>query len=278
MKLHIIDTGLFKLDGGAMHGVIPKSMWQKQNPADDNNMSTWAMRCLLVEDGDRRILIDCGMGNKQSEKFFSYYYPTGHVLMQSLKEKGFESDDITDVFLTHLHFDHCGGAVIKENDELKLQFPKAKYWSNKTHWQLALNPNPREKASFLIENLAPIEASGQLHFIEEKDGVQFTENISIRFASGHTEKMMMPLIDCNGKKIFYAADLIPSKAHISIPWVMAYDMQPLLTLKEKELILEEASQENWLLFFEHDLHNACCELIATERGIRGGENIDIETL
>ncbi len=275
MKLHSIDAGQFKLDGGAMHGVIPKSMWNKQNPADENNMVSWTMRCLLIEEGDRKILVDTGMGDKQSEKFFSYYYPSGKTLLQSLNEKGFTAEDITDVFLTHLHFDHCGGAVKKEGGDLKLQFPNATYWSCESHWKTATTPNAREKASFLKENILPIEESGQLQFVEEKQDVTFTENIKVKFVYGHTEAMMLPVINYNGQTILYCADLIPAKSHISMPWVMAYDMQPLETLNEKERILPEALENDWWLFFEHDINNACCKLIQTERGIRGGENVDL---
>ena len=283
MKLHIIDAGQFKLDGGAMHGVIPKSMWHKQNPADESNMVTWTMRSLLIEDGpkdssgrNRKILIDTGMGDKQSEKFFGYYFPSGKNLMQSLDEKGFQAEDITDVFLTHLHFDHCGGAVIKEGEELKVQFPNATYWSCESHWQTATQPNAREKASFLKENILPIQKSGQLKFIEEKEDVQFSENITVKFVHGHTEAMMLPVINFNGQTILFCADLIPAKSHISMPWVMAYDMQPLETLNEKERILPEAFDNNWWLFFEHDLNNECCKLIKDERGrIRGGENMNL---
>jgi len=276
MKLHIIDAGQFKLDGGAMHGVIPKSMWHKQNPADESNMVTWTMRSLLIEDGDRKILIDTGMGDKQSEKFFGYYYPSGKTLMESLNEQGFAAEDITDVFLTHLHFDHCGGAVIRDGEQLKVQFPNATYWSCESHWKTATQPNAREKASFLKENIVPIQESGQLKFVEEKEDIQFSENIKIKFVHGHTEAMMLPVINYNGQIILYCADLIPAKSHISMPWVMAYDMQPLETLNEKERILPEAYENNWWLFFEHGVKNACCKLIKDDRGrIRGGENVNL---
>ncbi len=274
MKLHTIDAGQFKLDGGAMHGVIPKSMWNKYNPADDNNMVTWTMRSLLIEDGDRKILIDTGMGDKQSDKFFGYYYPSGPTLMESLTEKGFSAEDITDVFFTHLHFDHCGGAVKKDGS---LLFPNATHWSTKKHWDLAMNPNAREKASFLKENILPVEESGKLKFIEEKQDIFFTENFKVRFVHGHTASMMLPLINYNGQWILYTADLIPAKSHISMPWVMGYDMQPLETLKEKQAIIPEAFENNWWFFFEHDVNNACCKLIKDDRGrVRGGENIEID--
>ncbi|MBK7690162.1 MAG: MBL fold metallo-hydrolase [Bacteroidetes bacterium] len=269
MKLHTINTGLFKLDGGAMHGVVPKSMWQKVNPADENNMCSWAMRCMLIEEHDKLILVDTGMGNKQSEKFFSHFQPHGEdTLLRSLKQLGFHSDDITDVFLTHLHFDHCGGAVKKEGENLLPTFKNATYWSHEKHWQSATNPNAREKASFLKENMLPLQESGQLQFVSGAQEIALSENIEIITVNGHTESMMLPLVHCNGRSILFCADLIPSMAHISLPWVMAYDMKPLNTLQEKESILERAVTENWALFFEHDLHNEMCTLLKTDRGIR----------
>ncbi|MCC7028897.1 MAG: MBL fold metallo-hydrolase [Chitinophagaceae bacterium] len=272
MKLHTINTGLFKLDGGAMHGVVPKSMWNKVNPADDNNMCSWAMRCLLIEDGNKLILIDTGMGNKQNEKFFSHYYPHGDdSLQKSLQQLGFTNKDITDVFLTHLHFDHCGGAVIREGEQLKPAFTNATYWSNEKHWQSAIQPNVREKASFLKENMLPLQESGQLKFISSETSSELSDHIDILTVNGHTESMMLPLIRLNGKSILYCADLVPSMAHVSLPWVMAYDMQPLQTLQEKELILQKAADQQWLLFLEHDLHNECCSLEQTEKGIRSAE-------
>lgn len=268
MKLHTIDTGLFKLDGGAMHGVVPKSMWQKANPADDNNMCSWAMRCLLIENGNRLILIDTGMGDKQSAQFFSYYFPHGNdSLLNSIKKLGFQKDDITDVILTHLHFDHCGGAVSKQNELLIPTFPNATYWSQSQHWQTAVNPNAREKASFLKENILPLLEHGVVKFTD-RDDTNELENISFLTVNGHTDSMILPLINFNGKKILYCADLIPSMAHISLPWVMAYDMRPLETLNEKERILQQAVIENWVLFLEHDLHNECVTLQQTDRGIR----------
>ncbi|MBL7766014.1 MAG: MBL fold metallo-hydrolase [Chitinophagaceae bacterium] len=279
MKLYTIDTGLFKLDGGAMHGVVPKSMWGKVNPADENNMCTWAMRCLLIEDENRLILIDTGMGNKQNEKFFSHFQPHGEDTLQgSLKKHGFGLEDITDVFLTHLHFDHCGGAIVRENDILKPTFSKAQYWSNDQHWYSALHPNAREKASFLKENIEPIEQSGQLQMISVNDDISFTENMQVKFVNGHTDAMMLPLIQYKGQSILYCADLVPSMAHISLPWVMAYDMRPLETLNEKETLLHQAASNNWLLFFEHDHHNECCSLIQTDRGIRHQDVLKIADL
>jgi glyoxylase-like metal-dependent hydrolase (beta-lactamase superfamily II) len=272
MKLHTINTGLFKLDGGAMHGVVPKSMWNKSNPADENNLCTWAMRCLLIEENNKLILIDTGMGNKQDEKFFSHFHPHGDdTLEKSLNILGFNSDDITDVFLTHLHFDHCGGAIKRAGEKLIPAFKNAIYWSNETHWNWAIQPNAREKASFLKENILPIQESGQLKFIEHKEGISFTDNMEIRFMNGHTESMMLPLINYNGQKILYCADLIPSAAHISLPWVMGYDMRPLDTLSEKEKVFNEAIENNWLLFFEHDRLNELGSLQQTEKGARINE-------
>lgn len=269
MKLHTINTGLFKLDGGAMFGVVPKTIWQKLNPPDENNMCTWAMRCLLIEDGDRLILIDNGIGDKQDAKFFGYYHLHGDdSLDRSLAKAGYSKDDITDVFLTHLHFDHCGGSIVRDDDRLVPAFKNATYWSNDKHWQWAVQPNDREKASFLRENIMPIQESGQLKFIETRDGVSFTERIKVRFAYGHTDAMMLPQIEYKGRTIVYMADLLPSTGHIPIPYVMAYDMFPLQTLKEKKAFLEEAVANNYILYFEHDPVNECCTLHQTEKGIR----------
>ena len=276
MKLYSINTGYFKLDGGAMFGVVPKSMWQKLNAPDDNNMCSWAMRCLLVEDGDRLILVDNGMGNKQDAKFFGHYFLYGDdTLESSLAKNGFSTDDITDVFLTHLHFDHCGGSIKKEGDKLIPAFRKATYWSNESHWQWATNPNDREKASFLKENILPIEASGRLKFIDVVDGIAFTENIKVRFINGHTEAMMLPQINYNGKTIVFMADLLPSVAHIPIPYIMAYDTKPLQTLQEKKLFLSEAQQNDYILFFEHDPLIECCTLQLTDKGIRSKDTFDL---
>jgi len=276
MKLYAIETGSFKLDGGAMFGVVPKSIWSRLNAPDENNLCTWAMRCLLIEDGNRLILVDNGVGNKQSEKFFSYYYLHGdNSLDKSLAVHGFNRDDITDVFLTHLHFDHCGGSIIRDGDRLIPAFKNATFWSNQEHWNWAIYPNEREKASFLKENILPIQESGQLQFIEvvnvEDDKLietSFTENITIRFVSGHTEKMMLPQIQYKGKTIVFMADLLPSTAHIPLPYIMAYDMFPLTTLWEKKSFLNEALNNNYILFFEHDAKHECCTLYETERGIR----------
>lgn len=272
MQLYTIDTGLFKLDGGAMHGVVPKTMWNKVNPADENNMCSWAMRCLLIEHENRLILVDTGIGDKQDEKFFSFYYLHGNDSMErSIQAKGFSMDDVTDVFLTHLHFDHVGGAVKRDGDKLLPAFKNAKYWSNKDHWEWAIHPNEREKASFLKENILPIQESGQLNFIDIKDGEEWIRDIRIRFVNGHTEAMMLPQINYKGKTILYAADLLPSMHHISLPWIMGYDMRPLDTLNEKKKLLSEAQTNDWLLFFEHDPKNELCSLQQTERGIRHNE-------
>ena len=279
MKLHTIDTGFFKLDGGAMFGVVPKTIWNKTNPADENNLCTWAMRCLLVEDGDRLILIDTGIGDKQDQKFFSYYYLHGSTTLDSsLATLGFHRDDITDVFLTHLHFDHVGGAVIRKGDNLTPAFKNAVYWSNQQHWDWAVNPNDREKASFLKENILPIQQSGQLQFINGADGVRFTDNFNIRFVYGHTDAMMLPLISYKGKNILYMADLLPSVGHLPMPYVMAYDMFPLKTLAEKKLFLTEAMEKDYTLYFEHDPVNECCTLQQTEKGIRVKETFKLNEL
>ncbi|HLU17476.1 MAG TPA: MBL fold metallo-hydrolase [Edaphocola sp.] len=272
MNLYTIDTGLFKLDGGAMHGVVPKSMWSKLNPADENNMCSWAMRCLLVEEGDRLILIDTGIGDKQDQKFFGHYYLHGDAsLHQSIRNAGFSADDITDVFLTHLHFDHVGGAVKREGDHLLPTFKNAKYWSNQKHWDWAVHPNAREKASFLKENIMPLQESGQLHFFDGDDGDEFMPGFKVRIVHGHTESMMLPQLSYKGKTILYAADLLPSMHHLPLPWVMAYDTRPLDTLKEKEALLKEAADNDWLLYFEHDAVNEMCTVLQTERGVRSGE-------
>jgi len=284
MNLYTINTGYFKLDGGAMFGVVPKSIWNKINPSDENNMCNWALRCLLIEDGNRLILIDNGIGNKQDEKFFSYYYLHGNdTLDTSLAKHGFYREDITDVFLTHLHFDHCGGSIIREGDKLIPAFKKATYWSNQEHWDWAVRPNEREKASFLKENILPIEESGQLKYIDvaafniDKLGKTFfTESISIRFVSGHTQAMMLPQIKYKDKTIIYMADLLPSMGHIPLPYVMAYDMFPLTTLQEKKSFLQEAAENNYILFFEHDPQIECCDLQITEKGIRAKNTFKME--
>ena len=279
MKLHAIETGLFKLDGGAMFGVVPKSIWNKTNPADENNLCTWAMRCLLIEDSDRLILVDNGIGDKQDEKFLKHYYLHGEdTLDKSLRAKGFNKDDITDVFLTHLHFDHCGGSIIREGEKLRPAFKNAFYWSNEKHWDWAVNPNDREKASFLKDNILPIQESGQLRFIEDKDGVKFHEGVNIRFAYGHTDAMMLPQIQYKGKTLVYMADLLPSVGHIPLPYVMAYDMFPMKTLTEKKAFLQEAADNNYILILEHDSQNECCTVKETERGIRLDETFTLDSI
>ena len=279
MKIHVLNTGYFKLDGGAMFGVVPKSIWNKLNPADENNLCNWAMRCLLIEDGDRLILIDTGIGDKQDEKFFRHYYLSETKnLADLIKEKGYPAEDVTDVFLTHLHFDHCGGAIIKKGDKLLPAFPNAAYWSNEKHWDWATKPNEREKASFLKENILPLEESGKLKFIKYEESTSFTPNIKVRFVNGHTGAMMLPQINYKERVIVYMADLLPSTGHIPLPYVMAYDMFPLTTLQEKKSFLEEAAAKNYVLFFEHDPVNECCELQVTERGIRSGRTFNLADL
>jgi glyoxylase-like metal-dependent hydrolase (beta-lactamase superfamily II) len=273
MQLYSIHTGNFKLDGGAMFGVVPKSIWNKLNPADENNLCNWAMRCLLIQDGNRLILVDNGIGDKQDAKFMGHYFLNGDdTLDKSLAKKGFHRNDITDVFLTHLHFDHCGGSIVREGDKLVPAFKNATYWSNERHWEWATKPNEREKASFLKENILPIQESGQLKFIADNEAlVPFTDNIKVRFANGHTDAMMLPQLSYKGKTIVYMADLLPSTGHIPLPYVMAYDMFPLTTLLEKKAFLQEAQQNEYILFFEHDLKTECCTLAQTEKGIRAGE-------
>jgi glyoxylase-like metal-dependent hydrolase (beta-lactamase superfamily II) len=279
MQLYTINTGFFKLDGGAMFGVVPKSIWQKGNPPDENNLCTWAMRCLLVEDGSRLILIDNGIGNKQDEKFLSHYYLHGEdTLEKSLAAHGFTKDDITDVFLTHLHFDHCGGAIEKIHDQLVPAFKNALYWTNQQHWDWAIKPNDREKASFLKENIIPIQESGKLRFIPSQNGVVFHEDFKIRFAFGHTDAMMLPQLNYKNRTIVYMADLLPSVGHIPLPYVMAYDMFPLQTLKEKKEFLEEAAANDYILYLEHDPIHECCTVQQTDKGIRLKETFKLSDI
>ncbi len=279
MQLHTINTGLFKLDGGAMFGVVPKTLWQNVNPPDENNMCTWAMRCLLIEDGDRLILIDNGIGDKQDAKFFKHYFLHGDdSLSKSLHALGFDFKDITDVFLTHLHFDHCGGSVKYNTGRTGFEtvFPNAAYWSNAEHWKWATEPNPREKASFLKENILPIQESGQLKFVDPAQ--KFSDDMDIFYCSGHTDKMMLPLIRYKGQTIAFCADLLPSAGHLGIPWVMAYDTRPLLSMTEKESFLEQALSENWILFFEHDSQIECAKLIRTEKGAKLSDTFKLSEL
>ncbi len=273
MNLYSVNTGYFKLDGGAMFGVVPKSIWNKLNPADENNLCNWAMRSLLIEEAGRLILVDNGIGNKQDAKFFSYYYLNGDdTLDKSLAKYGFHADDITDVILTHLHFDHCGGSVVREGDKLLPAFKNATYWSSDRHWHWATHPNDRERASFLKENILPIEESGQLKLITTKENevVPFDgmENVSIRFAFGHTDAMMLPQVKKDNKTLVFMADLLPAAAHIPVPYVMAYDMFPLTTMMEKKAFVKEAFENDFLLFFQHDPSIECCNLQKTERGIK----------
>ncbi len=284
MKLHPIETGNFKLDGGAMFGVVPKTLWQRTNPADANNMIELAARSLLVEDGDRLILIDTGLGNKQSEKFFSYYYLWGdHTLDRSLQQAGFHRDDITDVFLTHLHFDHCGGSVQWNADRSGYEpaFKNAVFWSNRDHWQWATQPNAREKASFLPENILPMEESGQLQFIPRGSGPFLEDSplgFGILFADGHTDKQMIPHIRHKGRAVVFMADLLPTVGHIPLPYVMGYDTRPLLTLEEKGAFLDRAADEDYVLFLEHDASNECCTVQHTEKGVRLNKSFKLNEL
>jgi glyoxylase-like metal-dependent hydrolase (beta-lactamase superfamily II) len=305
MKLYTVNTGLFKLDGGAMFGVVPKSIWNKSNPADADNLCTWSMRCLLIEDGNRLILVDNGIGNKQDAKFFGHYHLHGSdSLDSSLATLGFHRDDITDVLLTHLHFDHCGGSIIREGDRLVPAFKNAVYWSNERHWKWATEPNDREKASFLKENILPIQESGQLRFVSVDrlpDGSggmpvgggagaggsgsglatvhdAIIPGLSLRLVNGHTDAMMLPQLKYKGRTLIFMADLLPSIGHIPLPYVMAYDMFPLTTLQEKKAFFEEAIAGDYVLFFEHDPINECCVLERTEKGVRGGRTFRLDEL
>tara|TARA_E500000178_G_scaffold16880_1_gene16091 strand:- start:175 stop:1029 length:855 start_codon:yes stop_codon:yes gene_type:complete len=274
MTLHPIETGNFKLDGGAMFGVVPKSIWQKTNPSDSNNMIDISARCLLVEDKNKLVLIDTGMGDKQSEKFFSHYYRWGNNdLVKSINSAGFSTDEVTDVFLTHLHFDHCGGASFfnKKSKKNEVVFKNATYWSNKEHWNWAKESNSREKASFLTENLEPIESSGQLKFLEKiGSGFNYYNEIGFEllFVDGHTEKQMIPKITWKGHDLVFTADLIPTIGHIPLPYIMGYDIRPLTTMKEKAVFLNEVVKNKYLLFFQHDAHNQIASLKETEKGVR----------
>jgi glyoxylase-like metal-dependent hydrolase (beta-lactamase superfamily II) len=286
MNLYSINTGYFKLDGGAMFGVVPKVMWNKLNPADENNLCNWAMRCLLVEDENQLILIDNGIGYKQDEKFLGHYYLNGNdTLEKSLAKYGFGKEDITDVILTHLHFDHCGGSIEREGDYLVPAFKNATFWSNESHWEWATNPNDREKASFLKENILPIKESGQLKFVlpgernfHQLPSSVFNEQIQLRFVNGHTESMMLPQIKFKDKTIVYMADLLPAVAHIPVPFIMAYDTRPLQTLIEKKEFLIEAVENDFILFFEHDPQVECCTLQQSEKGVRMKECFKLSEL
>ena len=291
MNLYTINTGYFKLDGGAMFGVVPKTIWQKLNPPDENNLFSWAMRCLLIEDGKKLILVDNGIGDKQDAKFMGHYYLHGDdTLNKSLAKHGFHHDDITDVILTHLHFDHCGGSIKRDGEKLVPVFKNAIYWSNQQHWEWAVNPNEREKASFLKENILPIKESGQLKMVSmesiagnrelivksRESGI--IDELSFRFVNGHTESMMLPQISYKENTIVFMADLLPSYGHIPIPYVMAYDMFPLTTLNEKKSFLKEAADNNYILFFEHDPKHECCNLQYTEKGIRPKDFFELKDI
>jgi glyoxylase-like metal-dependent hydrolase (beta-lactamase superfamily II) len=269
MNLHTINTGYFKLDGGAAFGTVPKSIWHKTNPADENNLCSWALRCLLIEEGNKLILIDTGIGDKQHEKFFRRLHVHGHFPMEVLlKEHGFTTSDVTDVFLTHLHFDHCGGSIL-HNTTTRIpepSFQNAHYWVDETHWNWAVNPNLKEKESFLQENFLPIRESGQLKFFGPDDAL--SPSISVRPTYGHTECMMLPFIQYRGKTVVFVADLIASLGHIAVPYIMSYDIRPLTTLSEKEQFLNEAADNEYILFFEHDPANECCTVHHTEKGVR----------
>ena len=279
MELFTVDTGFFKLDGGAMFGVVPKSIWSRTNPADENNLCTWAMRCLLVSEGNRLVLIDTGIGDKQDARFFSHYYLHGDAsLEKSLRHLGVHPTDITDVFLTHLHFDHCGGSVkYGSHGQYELTFPRAKYWTNQEHWNWATTPNPREKASFLEENILPLQEHGVLEFFDLSKKPLFP-GFDFLTMDGHTDKQMLPKLQYKGQTLVFMADLLPSVGHLPIPYVMGYDTRPLLTLQEKQAFLEEAVRENYILFFEHDASNECCTVKMTEKGVRVDQTFRLDEL
>ena len=279
MEVFAINTGYFKLDGGAMFGVVPKSLWSRTNPADENNLCTWAMRCLLVVEGNRVVLVDTGIGDKQDSRFFSHYYLHGDdSLQKSLAKIGLIPSDITDVFLTHLHFDHCGGAVrYGSHGQYELTFPQAKYWSNASHWQWATRPNPREKASFLEENIQPLQDLGALHFVDLEHKSLFP-GFDFITVDGHTEQQMLPKLRYKDRTLVFMADLLPSVGHIPLPYVMGYDTRPLLTLQEKQAFLEEAAGENYVLFLEHDPNYSCCTVKMTEKGVRLDQTFQLDEL
>lgn len=282
MILKEVHCGFFKLDGGAMFGVVPKKMWNKINPSDENNLCTWAMRCLMVRDGDRTILFDTGMGNKQDDKFKGHFEPHGEQsLGSSLAELAIAAEEVTDVFLTHLHFDHCGGALYRnEKGDILPTFPNATYWTNEKHLEWALNPNPREKASFLKENIVPLIEQKRLSFVPVEDGVHFSENITVDFYDGHTEKMMVPTITLpSGKKVVFPADLLPSAGHARMPYVMSYDIRPLVTLKEKRRWYDGiANDADTYLYFEHDKDLGLGQLVTNEKGRYSIESADLSKL
>jgi glyoxylase-like metal-dependent hydrolase (beta-lactamase superfamily II) len=279
MELYTIDTGYFKLDGGAMFGVVPKTLWSRTNPADENNLCTWAMRCLLAVDGDRLVLIDNGIGDKQDAKFFSHYYLHGEAsLLNSLRNLGLLPSDISDMFLTHLHFDHCGGGIrYGSHGQYELTFPNATYWSNADHWQWAIIPNPREKASFLEENILPMQDHGVLKFVDLEQKSLFP-GFGFITADGHTDRQMLPIIEYKGHKVAFMADLLPSVGHIPLPYVMGYDTRPLITMTEKKAFLELAAKENYVLFLEHDPVHECCTVKMTDRGVRLDKTFRLDEL
>lgn len=279
MELFTVDTGFFKLDGGAMFGVVPKSLWSRTNPSDENNLCPWAMRCLLVSDGNRLVLIDNGIGDKQDARFFSHYYLHGDAsLAKSLQQLGVHPTDITDVFLTHLHFDHCGGSVkYGSHGQYELTFPRATYWTNEDHWNWATVPNPREKASFLEENILPLQEHGVLKYLDLGTKSLFS-GFDFITMDGHTDKQMLPKMQYKGHTLVFMADLLPSVGHIPLPYVMGYDTRPLLTLKEKQLFLEEAAQNQYVLFLEHDSVNECCTVKMTEKGVRVDQTFRLDEL
>ena len=279
MELFTVDTGFFKLDGGAMFGVVPKSIWSRTNPSDENNLCNWAMRCLLVSDGDRLVLIDNGIGNKQDARFFSHYYLHGEAsLAKSLQQLGVHPTDITDVFLTHLHFDHCGGSVkYGSHGQYELTFPRATYWSNEDHWNWATVPNPREKASFLEENILPLQEHGAIKFLELAKKSLFP-GFDFLTMDGHTDKQMLPKIQYKGRTLVFMADLLPSVGHLPLAYVMGYDTRPLLTIQEKQLFLKEAAQEQYVLFLEHDSVHECCTVKMTEKGVRVDQTFRLDEL
>lgn len=275
MNLHVIDTGHFKLDGGAMFGVVPKALWNRHQPADENNRCTWAMRCLLIEAHGRVILIDTGMGNKQDDKFRKHFEPHGEGdLLASIARAGYTREEITDVVLTHLHFDHCGGAVQKRpNGDLELTFPNAIHWSEENHWKWATEPNPRERASFLKENILPIKESGMLKFVN--DDTEIIPELWFAIADGHTHGMLIPHLEIGEETLVFMADLLPSPTHIPLAWVMGYDIDPLQTIREKEAFLGEAAENNFILFYEHDPVIECSRVIQTEKGFRASDTMSL---
>jgi glyoxylase-like metal-dependent hydrolase (beta-lactamase superfamily II) len=279
MELFTVDTGFFKLDGGAMFGVVPKSIWSRTNPSDENNLCPWAMRCLLVSDGNRLVLIDNGIGDKQDARFFSHYYLHGDAsLAKSLQQLGVHPTDITDVFLTHLHFDHCGGSVkYGSHGQYELTFPRATYWTNEAHWNWATVPNPREKASFLEENILPLQEHGVLKYLDLATKSLFP-GFDFLTMDGHTDKQMLPKMQYKGHTLVFMADLLPSVGHIPLPYVMGYDTRPLLTLQEKQQFLEEAAQNQYVLFLEHDSVNECCTVKMTEKGVRVDQTFRLDEL